>query len=413
MEEGHMRNAAINANMCFTSSAAAIWLRSSIATITVAAGILTGCSSIPASGPSASQVVAAAQAADTGEGLRFALVDVNASIVTTMRRWSAASLQGTFGLQPPTKTQTIGVGDQVQITIWESGTGGLFSAPGNDSTAGGSRGGTIPDQMVGADGAITVPFAGRVQVVGRTAYQVEQVIVSALAAKALDPQVLVTVTRNVSNTVTVVGEVTTGARVPLTARGDRILDVVVQAGGTKAAPHETFVTLSRDGQSIRIPLQAVLTEPTENVLVKPGDVVAITREPQTFTAAGATGQNAVVPFDAIGITLDQAIARSGGLADTRADPGGVFVIRFERPGDYDQFGLSRPEPEPLTEVPVVYRINFRDPNSFFLARRFPMHNKDILFVSNAPAAELQKVMSIVWGFVGAGATIVAAALVIK
>jgi len=43
--------------------------------------------------------------------------------------------------------------------------------------------------------------------------------------------------------------------------------VVAQAGGTKAAPHETFVTLSRDDQSIRIPLQALLTEPTENVVV--------------------------------------------------------------------------------------------------------------------------------------------------
>ena len=406
-----MRKAAINANMCFTSSAAAIWLRSRIATITVAAGILTGCSSLPASGPSANQVVAA-QAADTGEGLRFALVDVNANIVTTMRGWSAASLQGTFGLQPPTKTQTIGVGDQVQITIWESGTGGLFAAP-LAAAAGGSRGTSIPDQIVGADGAVTVPFAGRVAVVGRTPYQVEQVIVSALAQKALDPQVLVTMTRNASNTVTVVGEVTAGARVPLTARGDRILDVVAQAGGTKAAPHETFVTLSRDGQSIRIPLQALLTEPTENVMVKPGDVVAITREPQTFTSAGATDKNAVVPFDAIGITLEQAIARSGGLNDTRADPGGVFVIRFERPGDYDQLGLSRPEPGPLTEVPVVYRINFRDPNSFFLARRFPMHNKDILFVSNAPAAELQKVMNIIWGFAGMGIAIVGAAAVVK
>ena len=171
--------------------------------------------------------------------------------------------------------------------------------------------------------------------------------------------------------------------------------------------------LSRDVQSIRIPLQALLTEPTENVLVTPDDVVAITRKPQTFTAAGATEQNAVIPFDAIGITLEQAIARSGGLNDTRADPGGVFVIRFERPGDYDQLGLSRPEPEPLTEVPVVYRINFREPNSFFLARRFPMHNKDILFVSNAPTAELQKVMNIYWGFIGAGATVVAASAVAK
>ena len=375
--------------------------------------ILSGCSSLPASGPSASQIEEAARRGASSEGVRFALVDVNASIVSIMSRWLIVSLRGSFGLRESAKIQTIGVGDQMQIPIWESGTGGLFNAPVNDRVAAGTRGASIPEQVVGAEGAVTVPFAGRIAVVGRTPYQVEQVIVQALANKALDPQVLVTLTRNVSNTVTVVGEVTAGARVPLTARGDRILDVVAQAGGTKAAPHETFVTLSRDGRSIRIPLQALLTDPTENVPVRPGDVIAVTREPQVFTAAGATGQNAVVPFDAVGITLEQAIARSGGLNDVRADPGGVFVIRFERPEDYDQLGLARPDPNPLAEVPVVYRINMREPNSFFLARRFPMHNKDILFVSNAPAAEMQKVMNIIWGFTGLGATVVAASTVAK
>lgn len=375
--------------------------------------ILSSCSAMPASGPSASQVAESAKRSAPGDGIRFALVDVNAGIVSVMVRWPSASLRGSFGLSAPAKVATIGVGDQVQVTIWEAGTGGLFNAPVNDRVAAGTRGASIPEQVVGTEGGITVPFAGRVPVMGRTPYQVEQAIVRALANKALDPQVLVTVTRNVSNTVTVVGEVTAGARVPLTAGGDRILDVVAQAGGTKAAPHETFVTLSRDGQSTRIPLQALLTDPAENIPVRPGDLVSVTREPQTFTAAGATGQNAVVPFDAIGITLDEAIARAGGLSDMRADPGGVFVIRFERPEDYDQLGLTRPETNPLAEVPVVYRINMREPNSFFLARRFPMHNKDILFVSNAPAAELQKVMSIIWGFTGLSATVVAASTVAK
>jgi polysaccharide export outer membrane protein len=380
---------------------------------TLLLALLGGCSTMPTSGPSASQVEAAARPGAPTEGVRFSLVDLDSRLVSVMSRWMASSLRGSFGLQEPSRTQTIGVGDQVQITIWESGTGGLFNAPVNDRVAAGSRGANIPEQVVGADGAVTVPFAGRIPVVGRTPHQVEQAVVQALANKALDPQVLLTVTRNVSNTVTVVGEVTAGARVPLSSRGDRILDVVAQAGGTRAAPHETFVTLSRDGRSIRIPLQALLTDPAENVPVRPGDVVAITREPQTFTAAGATGQNAVVPFDAIGITLEQAIARSGGLSDTRADPGGVFVIRFERAEDYDQLGLSRPDPAPSPEVPVIYRLNMREPNSFFLARRFPMHNKDILFVSNAPAAELQKVMNIIWGFTGLGATAVAASAAFK
>ena len=366
-------------------------------------GAAAACDGLPSSGPSTSDVVAAARPAGGG-GTRFALVDVGPGVVDKMAGWTAVSMQGTFGRQGPVSTQVIGVGDFVQIVIWEAAAGGLFSAPANDRIGPGSRAATIPEQVVGPDGAVTMPYAGRVRVVGRSPQQVEVEIVTALTGKAIEPQALVTVTKNVANTVTVVGEVTGGARVPLTTRGDRILDVVALAGGTKAPAHETFVTLVRGGSSVRIPMQAMLTDPAENVYVRPGDVISVARDPQTFTAAGATGQNAVVPFEGIGITLDQAIARTGGLADSRADPAGVFVIRYEQPSDYDQLGLRRPDAGTPSQVPVIYRVNMRDPNGFFLARRFPVRNKDILFVSNAPLTEVQKVMSMLLPILGVGAT---------
>ena len=378
-----------------------------VVSASMAVSSLASCAGLPGAGPTAGEVTAASKPTSTGE-TRFALVDVDPNVVAKMESWSAVSLQGTFGKQGATATQAIGQGDYVQVTIWEAAAGGLFSAPASAQLGGtGSRTATIPEQVVGPDGAITVPYAGRVQVRDRTPQQVEQAVVAALTGKAIEPQALVTVTRNIANTVTVVGEVTGGARVPLTTRGDRILDVVASAGGTKAAAHETFVTLVRGRQSVRIPMQALLTNPSENVFVKPGDVISVSKEPQTFTSAGATGQNSVVPFDSIGITLDQAIARAGGLSDTRADPGGVFVIRYERPEEYDQLGFRRPDPGALPQVPVIYRVNMRDPNGFFMARRFPIRNKDILFVSTAPAAEMQKVINVLIGFVGAAATVVA------
>jgi len=364
-----------------------------------------GCETIPSAGPTAEDITAASRPLKNGE-TRFALVDVNPAIVSAMENWTVVSLRGSFGQQRPAVVQGIGVGDVVQIVVWEAAAGGLFSAPASDRLSPGSRSAVIPEQAVGRDGAVTVPYAGRIRVVGRTPEEVEQEVVNKLANKAVEPQALVTVTKNVANTVTVIGEVTLGARVPLTSRGDRILDVIAQAGGTKAPAYETFLTLMRDGRSVRVPLQAILSDPAENVFVRPGDVISVAREPQSFTSAGATGKNSVVPFEAVGITLEQAIAHSGGLSDQRADPAGVFVIRFERPLDYDKLGLSRPQPGDFPQVPVIYRINMRDPGGFFLARRFPIRNKDILFVSNAPVADLQKVMGIVWGFVGAAATVV-------
>ena len=367
--------------------------------------LLAGGCELPRAGPSTSDIVEGARPA-RGGGTRFALVDVDANTVAVMDRWSAVSLQGSFGRQRPASTQQIGVGDSVQVMIWEAAAGGLFSAPANDRLSPGSRSAAIPEQAVGPDGAITVPYAGRVRVVGRTPEQVETEIVSALNDKAIEPQALVTVTRNVANTVTVIGEVTSGARVPLTTRGDRVLDVVATAGGIRTPAHETFITLLRDGRSVRIPMQAILKDPAENVFVRAGDVVSVAREQQSFTAVGATGGNALVHFDAIGITLDQAIARAGGLNDNRADPTGVFVIRYEQPAEYDQLGLPRPTAGSMGEVPVIYRVNMRDPNGFFLARRFPIHNKDILYVSNASTLDIQKTMAILLPFLGVGATAV-------
>ena len=331
-----------------------------------------------------------------------------------MGTWTASSLLGSFGKQRPVSGQAIGVGDYVQVVIWEAAAGGLFSAPVSQQLGGsGARSAIIPEQVVGPDGAITVPYAGRIQVVGRAPQQVEQAIISSLQGKAVEPQALVTVTKNIANTVTVVGEVTGGARVPLTTRGDRILDVVATAGGTRAPAHETFITLARDGRSVRIPMQAILADPSENVFVRPGDVISVAREQQTFTAAGATGQNALIPFDAMGISLDQAIAKAGGLNDFRADPTGVFVIRYEQAGEYDQLGFARPDRSAMSQVPVIYRVNMRDPAGFFVARRFPVRNKDILFVSNAPSMEFQKTMNVLLPFLGIGGTAVGVAAVTR
>jgi len=377
-----------------------------------AASVATGCSSLPAAGPTTSEIDAASKP-KSGQTVLFALIDLSPGVTSTMEKWGKPSLHGGFGNARRPPAQTIGIGDSVQIVIWEAAAGGLFSSPVVDRQASGSRSATIPEQIVSNDGMVTVPFAGRIRVAGRSTNQVEDAIVSNLQGKAVEPQALVTVTKNVSNTVTVLGEVTNGARVPLSARGDRILDVIAAAGGIRVPAHEVFVTLVRQDQAIRVPMQAILVQPSENIPVLPGDVVTVARDPQTFTAAGATTQNAVIPFDTIGVSLEEAIGKAGGLNDQRADPQGVFVVRFEDPQRYDQLGFARPAPGSTDKIPVIYRVNMRDPNAFFLARQFSMRNKDLLFVSNASITELQKLFLVINSLIVPGATAIAVAAAIR
>ncbi len=244
-----------------------------------------------------------------------------------------------------------------------------------------------------------MPYAGRVSVAGLTTPEIEKVIVDKLTGKAIEPQAIVTLDQNVSNSITVNGEGIKGQRVPLSTRGDRLLDIVAQAGGLlpRTPAQEAFLELTRGGRTVRVPFQTLLAQPKENIFARPGDTLTVVRYPLTFTAIGATGRNAVVNFEAVGISLEEAVGKASGLLDERADPEGVFVLRYEPVAVVRDFPGLTPQQAALNLVPVVYLVNLRDPTGLFLARRFSVHDKDIVYVSNSPFNDLTKVFTIIAG----------------
>lgn len=283
----------------------------------------------------------------------------------------------------------------VVVTLWEAGSGGLFSAPMLNGVSTGSRSTIVPEQQVGQDFSITIPYAGRISVRGRTTAEVEALIVERLAGSAIQPQALVSVSKSVSNAATVLGEVTTGARLPLSPRGDRVLDVIASAGGLRSPIHETFIGLSRGQQTVVMPMQALLSRPAENVYVRPQDTLTVIRRPQTFTAFGATMQNTIVPFDAVGITLEEAVAKAGGLLDQRADPRGVYLLRFEEANLARMIAPADAVLPPSGWVRVVYRLDMQQASSIFMARQFNIRDKDVLYVANSPSTDVHKLLSMI------------------
>jgi len=371
-----------------------------VSTVLAAAGLslsLAACGNLPTQGPLASDVVSQVS---KDELSRYLIVDVDERIAQIVQQRRGDSFRGRFGDGRPAPYQRVGVGDGISVTIWESAPGGLFSSPIVDRASTGSRSVNIPDQVVAQDGSITVPYAGRIRVLGLTPPQIEEQVVVQLTGKAIDPQALVTVSRNISNTATVTGEVVSGARVPLTVRGDRVLDVLSSAGGIRAPIHETYITLLRGGSSVSVPMQAIINNPSENIFVQPGDVITAVRQPTTFTAFGATARNAVIPFEQIEISMEEAIAKAGGLLDVQADPDGVFLFRFEPVALAQQLDPARVVQPGTQVVPVVYKISMRNARSYFYARQFPMQNKDILYVSAAPLNEVQKVLTMIGSVTG-------------
>ncbi|WP_248310324.1 polysaccharide biosynthesis/export family protein [Bosea sp. 117] len=322
----------------------------------------------------------------------FALIPVDDQVISVLRRRAADTSLSSFGDRRASGDYKVGVGDAVTVTIWEAGSGGLFSAPAvREGQIPGSRQATIPEQIVGRDGAITVPYAGRVQVAGRHTSEIERSIEQTLDGKAIQPQVLVTITRPLSNTVTVVGEGAAGARIPLSPKGDRILDILASAGGNRVDVNESFIQLTRDSRTARVAMTKVAADPRENIYLRPGDVLTVIRDPQIFFAVGAVGRNAEIPFNAEGITLGQAIAKAGGLLDFRADPDGVFVFRLEKPEIARALTEVTPEMMTMGGVRVAYAFNMRETSGIFAASQFRIFNRDVIFVSNAILSDVQKV----------------------
>ncbi|MGE0628497.1 MAG: polysaccharide biosynthesis/export family protein [Hyphomicrobiaceae bacterium] len=349
--------------------------------------LVCGIAGCAGSGPSGRDFLNAARS-DTAQ---YAVVDINDANIDIVSRWHRPSLGAMFGDYRSPKLRRIGVGDTLRITIWEAGGTGIFSSPPLERVSAGAQPAAIPDQEVAKDGTIQVPFAGRVRVAGKTPQQIEALIVQRLTGKASQPQVLVTLSRNLTHSATVTGDVANGSRVALSARGDRVLDVIASAGGVRVPVHEAFIAVSRQGTTLSVPMQNILANPVENIYVRPGDVITVIRKPQSFTAVGATGRNAVIPFDAGDLTLEEAMGRAGGLLDDRADPTGVFVLRYEPVTLASNYRSVPPHLLRANAVPIVYRLDLKDPAALFRARRFAMRDKDILYVSTAPLSDLEKI----------------------
>nr|WP_239058471.1 polysaccharide biosynthesis/export family protein [Aliiroseovarius sp. PrR006] len=283
----------------------------------------------------------------------------------------------------------IGIGDTVSLTIWEAGPGGLFATSTTAADGGTTSGGRtmIPGQVVGQDGKITVPFAGRIRANGFTPAQLEDQIVQQLTGRAINPQVVVSVSNRVSGSINIIGNNVALPRLPLSPAGDRILDVIARARAATSSVENTEVRLTRGGRSSAIPFTRLLQDPSENIYVQAGDNVFLTENPNELTVLGAAGRNTAVKFGAEVFSLGQAIANAGGLLDHQADPSGIFVFRME-PHD------GRRDSNQRGGRPTIYHVDLTTGMSIFQANRFQMRDGDVIYVATAQANALQKFIAV-------------------
>ncbi len=352
---------------------------------------LTGtcaCSIFPTSGPASSHIRNGTQ---DPASLPYALVHITPEVEKVLER-KAPRIAQVFPERGGPAEIRFGVGDVVSVTVFEAAAGGLFIPleagvrPGNFIT--------LPNQAVDNGGNITVPYAGAIRAKGRTVVEVQKAIVDALQNRALDPQAVVAVVEQRASSISVLGEVGSPSRFPVTPNGERLLDVIARAGGPRNPGYDTWVMLERGNRLASAPFTTLVNEPANNVWMKPQDTVYVFTQPLTFTAFGASGQQGHIPFGAWRLSLTEAMGKVGGLNDSLADPASVFLYRGEPREVAELLGVDCSKfSGPI--IPIIYNLNLRDPSGYFLASTFEMRNKDVIYTSNATAVESTKFLTYV------------------
>lgn len=363
--------------------------------LSLIAVLLSGCSTLPSSGPTGRQVLTGAQ--DPANPLKFQVFELDGAafqkLLTIPPAGRGAGQLATLAREG--RVDRIAPGDALQVNVYEVGMS-LFG-PGSQSATLGLGGTAVSAETVesaavrsqpinvvtvAADGTIRLPYIGRLMVAGSSPYDVQRMIETALKGKSQSPQALVTVVNSPGNSVYLLGDVTRTGRMPLTAARERLLDAVATAGGSKSSNADTVVRLSRAGESAEMRLADVRPGSGDDVTLLPGDRIELITEPRSFSAFGATSKVSQVNFEAPSVSLAEALARIGGPNDAQADPRSVFLFR------YDASAIAAGEP------PVIYRLNMMKPESYIIAQNFPMNDKDLIYIANSASNPVSKFVAI-------------------
>ncbi len=355
--------------------------------VVLAALCAAGCSFFPSSGPNSLTI-------ETGvtSSVDYVLVKLSPDTVKVLAEYGPRTLSATFGDRRPPPEIKFGIGDVVSVSIFEAAAGGLFIPieagvrPGNFVT--------LPNQPVDTAGNISVPYAGSIRAAGRTPTQVQRGIVDAIKSRAIEPQAVVALATQNTSLISVLGEVNNPNRFPALPVGEHLLDAITRGGGIKDQGYESWVVLERGGRRAAVPFGALIFEPENNVWVWPGDTIYVYREPQTFLAFGASGQQGKLPFGAWRISLAEAVGLAGGLIDVQANPGSVYLYRREPRELVEKLGFDVSKFQgPI--IPVIYSVSFAEPGGYFLATKVQMFNGDVLYASNAQSVEVSKFLQFV------------------
>ena len=295
--------------------------------------------------------------------------------ILDQKQTPAPELPEALADSPETYDYEVGVGDVLQITVWDH--------PELTIPAGSMRSAQESGNLVHSDGSIFYPYVGKLHVEGMKVTDIREMITDRLDEYIEEPQVDVAVAGFRSKRIYVTGAVNQPGTYPITNVPMRLVDAVSAAGGIGENANWSQVILSRDGKDYRLSLRGIYENgnAAQNVLLRPGDVVNVSRsDDNKVFVLGEVVRPKSMPMGRNGMSLAEALSDTGGLDEREADASGIFVFRKAQPGQ--EHGID------------VYQLNAKDAAALVLADSFQLQPRDIVYVTAAPLARWNRVLSL-------------------
>lgn len=333
--------------------------------------ILLSISACARTGPTSGALLAP----QSGDGA-YRLIEITAATIAPFaltQTTPGMSAPGTrVAERAPSSGYSIAPGDLLNIVIFERSDGGLF-AP---AAAGGS---SFPAVRVDDGGAVTLPYAGRVRVAGSSLARAAAAISAALAGTVIDPRVHVALVSSTVHSVLVSGEVRTPGRVSLLDGPLTAVDAIARAGGPAQPAHALNAVIHGAGGTTRLAYSDLLAQP--GLFVRVGDQIILEPNERRFLVMGAVQRPGLLPMTLSRMSLLDGLGSAGGLSDRAANPSGVFLMRL---ADAAQGSGAQP---------TVFHLDMARGEAMLLAHRFALLPDDIIYISNAPLWEVQKLLA--------------------
>lgn len=338
-----------------------------------------------------SEIVAGADADGNSEDSTFSLVEVSSDTLAKIAHWPvndprpAPRWPGRGG---GLTTQKIASGDKLSLRVWTAEETSLI-------TRAGERYADIPNLEVLPSGHISLPYVEQVHVAGLSPDSARARIEDRFSSIIPSAQVQLTSSTGRRNSVDMLGGVRAPGTFPLTERNLTVLNLVSEAGGLGGTMANPQIMITRGGSVYRMPLEDVLETPALDVAMRGGDRVVIRPDERSFISLGATGGQRVFPFPTEKLSALRAVSVMGGIADNRADPRGLLVLRRYPSG-------TARRTEGLAHDQVVFSFDLTRAERLFAADQFLLQDGDVVLATLAPATTTQRVLNLFGGFINAG-----------